>query len=303
MKTDFKYKWGASLSQKECRAWGINPFDALSLAIDELNIHQFRMMSYWDEIEKDPGEYSFKQLDRMIDLAYKKQATVSLCLGLRQPRWPEVHEPDWAKKLRKEDYSAWQIKLNEFIVAVVNRYKNHPAIDSWQLENEALNRGFGVDGDFNRRRLRNQLSLVKMLDQKHPVIMSTSNSFALPIRRPRPDMFGFSWYTVQFKKGKCRNSVFGPLHYILRGWAIKLTTGRPVFIHELQCEPWGPKANFEMSVDEMNQSMSPTKLKFNINQAKKSHLQPYYMWGLEWWYAMKLKGESQWWYVVKRETT
>ncbi len=194
MKTVFKYKWGATLSTKECRAWGVDIYKLLSLAVDELNIRQFRIMSYWDEIEATRGQYNFKNLDKLLNLANRKGAKVSLCLGLRQPRWPEVHEPDWANKLRNSNYDNWQTKLNQFIAEVIKRYKNHPAIDSWQLENEALNRNFGINGDFNRKRLRNELSLVKTLDKKHPVIMSTSNSFALPVRRPRPDIFGFSWY-------------------------------------------------------------------------------------------------------------
>lgn len=302
MKTVFKHKWGASLSQKECKAWGIDIFETLSLAVDDLNIRQFRLMSYWDEIEKKPGKYDFKQLDKLMNLAAKKGAEVSLSIGLRQPRWPEVHEPAWANQLRTEDYKKWELKLSKFIKAVVERYKNHPALNSWQLENEALNRSFGVNGDFNRARLRRELNLVKKLDSSHPVIMSTSNSFALPVRRPRPDYFGFSWYTIQHKNDKYSESVFGPLHYILRGWVIKLITGRSVFIHELQCEPWGTKANTEMSIKEMNDSMNVERLKFNMNSAKKSKLSPYFMWGLEWWYAMKLKREDRWWGAVRKFT-
>lgn len=315
MQTTFKHKWGATLSSKECRAWDIDIYKTLSLAVDDLGIRQFRLMSYWDEIEKTEGEYNFKELDKLIDLAHQKGVEVSLCLGLRQPRWPEVHEPAWAHELRSggpspstspkreksSGYQTWMIKLNEFIVEVVNRYKHHPALGSWQLENEALNRSFGTNGDFNRKRLRQELSLVKMLDNKHPVIMSTSNNFALPIRRPRPDYFGFSWYTVIYSKNKYNKSFLGPRYYIMRGWTIKLTTGKPVFIHELQCEPWGNKANTEMSISEMNESMSHAQLKFNIESAKKSNLTPYFMWGLEWWYATKLKGEDGWWEIVKRE--
>lgn len=316
MKTVFKHKWGATLSSKECRAWDVDIYKLLSLAVDELNIRQFRIMGYWDEIEAARGQYNFKNLDKLLNLANKKGAKVSLCLGLRQPRWPEVHEPDWANKLRiagptpnpsperegSSGYDIWMTKLNQFIAEVVKRYKNHPAIDSWQLENEALNRNFGINGDFNRKRLRDELSLVKALDKKHPVIMSTSNSFALPIRRPRPDYFGFSWYTVQFKNGRYSQSFFGPLHYVLRGWTIRLLTGRPVFIHELQCEPWGAKANTEMDLEEMNASMDTSRLKFNLNSAKKSKLRPYFLWGLEWWYAMKIRGEEQWWETVKEYT-
>lgn len=309
MKTVFKHKWGATLSSKECRAWGVDIYKLLNLAVDELNIRQFRIMSYWDEIEATRGQYNFKNLDKLLSLASKKGASVSLCLGLRQPRWPEVHEPDWAYQLRMAGstpgregipgYDIWMTELNGFIAEVVKRYKNHPAIDSWQLENEALNRSFGINGDFNRKRLRDELSLVKMLDKKHPVIMSTSNSFALPVRRPRPDYFGFSWYTVQFKNGRYSQSFFGPLHYVLRGWMIRLLTGREVFIHELQCEPWGAKANTEMNLEEMNASMNVSQLKFNLNSAEKSKLKPYFLWGLEWWYAMKMRGEEQWWEVVK----
>ncbi len=63
-----------------------------------------------------------------MDMAAFYGARVSLCLGKRQPRWPECHIPNWAAALPKEE---WHDALYKFIETVVRRYKDHPALESW----------------------------------------------------------------------------------------------------------------------------------------------------------------------------
>ena len=92
-------------------------------------------------------------------------------------RWPECHTPDWAKNLSKHERNN---ALFKFIETVVNRYKDHPEVVSWQLENKTLNRSIGECKDYDRKRLRNEYNLVKSLDVPKPIIMTTSNSFGLP---------------------------------------------------------------------------------------------------------------------------
>jgi hypothetical protein len=38
----------------------------LRAAIQDLGVRRFRLMSYWDEHEKTPGDYDFKELDAQI---------------------------------------------------------------------------------------------------------------------------------------------------------------------------------------------------------------------------------------------
>ncbi len=257
-------------------------------------------MSYWDEHERTRGHYTFGELDEQIDRIAQANGVISLCLGVRQPRWPENHWPAWALKLSEQERTR---ALNDFITVVVQRYKNYEHIISWQLENEALNRGFGTQGDFNRARMRNEYSLVKSLDPDRPIIMTTSDTYGIPLRQPRPDHFGFTLYQVQFEDNRYTNRALPIWWWPLRARIIRLLTKRDSFIHELQAEPWGPRAIWEMSIAEQNKSMSIMQLEKNIRLAKRTHLYPIDAWGGEWWYWRKLSGDKHLWQTVRQNLT
>lgn len=281
-----QHEWGVSVSLKQCRAFNIDPIKCIEYLAHDIGLRRFRLMSYWDEHEKTPGEYDLAELDAQIEAVRKTGGEVSLCLGVRQPRWPESHWPEWSLKLdKKARYEA----LEQYLEAVVNRYKNEACITGYQLENECLNRSFGRHGDFNRKRLRAEFSLLKKLDPTRPIIMSTSNSWGLPLRKPRPDQFGFSYYSIEYKNGKYNRSKLPSWWWKFRARLVRFITRRPVFIHELQAEPWGPKAIWEMSQLEQHESMNAEILQSNIKSVKKTGLYPIDLWGGEWWYWSKVK--------------
>src|SRR5205809_607503 len=79
----------------------------------------------------------------------------------------------------KEPVSQWQPQLEKYMTAVVNRYKDSPALDSYQVENEFFLKGFGecetIPGSMDRSRLVAEYNLVKRLDPHHTVIVNRSN--------------------------------------------------------------------------------------------------------------------------------
>ena len=103
MELSNKSRFGASFSIKQCRGFVIDPKETLKFLISEMGIKRFRLMSYWDEIEVYKGKHDFSELDWQIEMIRKAGGSVSLCLGLRQPRWPESHYPEWAKELSSKD--------------------------------------------------------------------------------------------------------------------------------------------------------------------------------------------------------
>ncbi len=296
-----KPTFGASLSIKQCRNFKLDDQEVLKAAITDLGIKRFRLMSYWDETEKVQGTYDFKVLDAQVETIAKlpnKQGQVTMCLGARQPRWPESHWPSWTKDMPKEDRNKALLK---FIESVVNRYKKQSVIVSWQLENEALLKNFGQNGDFDRQRLINEYALVKKLDPSRPIIMTTSTSWGIPMRAPIPDMVGFSFYRITFDKGSYRKSIYQPWIFKLRAGLIKIIWRRPSFIHELQAEPWGPKNIWEMDKSEQDKSMSLEILKSNIASARATNLETIDLWGLEWWYWLKFnQNDERIWQYIKQ---
>lgn len=291
-------RFGVSFSIKQCRNFQIDPKQTLRWLLEEAGFRRFRLMSYWDEHEKQQGKYDFSQLDKQVEQISKAGGVITLCLGARQPRWPENHWPEWAWQTGKAQRTK---ALLAYIETVVERYRHKPAIISYQLENEALLQSFGRRPEVDRQRLRDEFTLVKRLDPSRPIIMTTSTSWGIPLRRPIPDIVGFSYYHVYWNSQKHRYQKAGG-HYVmlhrLRALLIRLLWERPSFIHELQCEPWAPKGIWDASSAEQDKSMGPQQLQQSMRRAKATRLYPIDLWGAEWWYWRHLHGDESTWQTV-----
>ena len=289
-------KYGISFSLKQCRNFGIDTEKCLQWLLKQ-GWRRFRLMSYWNEHEKTRGVYDFAALDKQIKAIAAKKGVITLCLGVKQPRWPEYHWPSWTHELSEAEKTE---ALLDYLSAVIERYKDQKAIISYQLENEALLKGFGNNIDINRRRLRAEYHLVRRTDPERPVFMSTSNGWGVPLRRPLPWGVGFSVYTTMFNGGDYRTTIQKPWLHRLRAWFIRWVLQRPVFIHELQCEPWGHDAIWKMTSAEQDRSMSVDRIKHNIAWAKRIKAYPIDLWGAEWWYWRWQHHDKDVWQTVKQ---
>lgn len=290
-------KFGVSFSLKQCRNLGLDTTETLGWLLHQAGFRRFRLMSYWDEHEKAPGKLGFKALDAQIKQISEAGGLITLCLGARQPRWPENHWPEWAWQLTKPER---ETALLRYIEATVKRYRGNRAVISYQLENEALLKQFGERPEVDRRRLRKEFDLVKALDPDKPIMMSTSTSWGIPLRRPIPDEVGFSYYQVIYGKNGYGTAWHTPRLHRTRRRLIGLLKHRPVFIHELQLEPWGPTAIWKMPAGEQDKSMSPRQIARNVALAKKVGVYPIDLWGGEWWYWRHRQGDRSIWQAVQR---
>ncbi len=283
-------QFGVSFSIKQCRRFAIEPVPALDWLLKDAGFRRIRLMSYWNEHEKEQGKFDFAVLDKQIQQVSEAGGVITLCLGARQPRWPEFHWPDWAWNAPKAERDK---ALLNYVKAVVERYKNNPAIISWQLENEALLTSFGQRIEIDRKRLRQELALI---DPKRPVIMSTSAAWGIPVIGPIPDIVGFSYYLIRWHKGKYRTTYHAAWIHRLRALLIRLIWHKPSFIHELQMEPWGPKDIWEMTPQQQDESMGPNQIRKNFRAGQKTKLYPLDLWGGEWWYwrLKKLNDGTTW---------
>ncbi len=296
---------GTSFSVKYARELGINWQDAYLALLDDIGIKYLRLMSYWDEYEKTNDQFNFADLDWQMNEAAKRGVKVSLAVGLRQPRWPECHFPDWARKMTPDQ---WQPELMQYIETVVKRYRNHPALSSYQLENEALNQWFGEcfvhQRDELKRRLTDEVNLIKRLDKAHPVYMSLSDQHGLPLGEPTPDRYGYSVYRIVYNSQIVKGYFIYPTpiwYHRMRGWLIKTIKHRgDIFIHELQLEPWGPGATTQLPIPEQDRSMSVKQMYKNVDFARQIGYKEVYLWGSEWWYWRKnILGDDDPWIAAK----
>lgn len=295
------YTFGTSFSVKQSRDLGLDWRENYIALLDDLKIREFRLMSYWDESEKSRGQLDFHDLDWQMSEAAKRGARVSLSIGLRQPRWPECHEPGWAVTLDKDE---WKQALYAYVEIVVKRYQHHPALRNFQLENESLAWWFGNCREQpDAQRINEEFNLVKSWTRK-PVWMSLSDQYGLSVNPPIPDAYGYSLYLyvynnlmpgtyinpsppVWFHRG--RADIIGAMHH------------KPFYLHELQLEPWGPQHIKYLSEREQDITMSPQQIHQNLQYARKIGFEDIYTWGSEWWYWRKVHGSDGVWETIRAE--
>ncbi len=122
--------------------------------------------------------------------------------------------------------------------------------------------------------------------------MTTSNSWGIPVRRPHPDEVGFSLYHTQYRGDRYRRSRVLPRVQPLRKQIVRALRRKPVFIHELQLEPWGPEAIWKMSLSEQAESMNIDQISRSIASARRVKGGPIDLWGGEWWYWRQIEHDD-----------
>lgn len=309
-------KLGASFIPAYAESLGLDAQETMDALINDVGVRHFRLVSYWSQLEPAQDQYDFSLLDWQFQKAEAAGAKVTLSLGLRQPRWPECHMPDWARNLQGgPSVGQWPEQLNQFIGEVVNRYKYSPALESYQLENEYFLRGFGrcaelvgPDLAFSRDRLVEEYNLVKQLDPYHPVIVARSNNaLGMPIGQPTPDMFGISIY----KRVWDANLTKRYLEYPFPAWFYggiagiqKLMTGKDMIIHELQAEAWPPNGQgiAITSLEEQNKSFNADRFEERVQFGVDTGMREIYLWGAEYWYYRKVTlQDPSLWDVARQE--
>ena len=285
--------WGVTYTSPYAEELGLDGRETLIKILDDLKVREFRIVAFWSEIEKNEGGYDFSEIDFQIESIKSRDGKIILAVGKRLPRWPECHEPQWAKQkeLSREQTNE---KILKYVEATINRYKGEKTIWAWQMENEPFLFGFGechyVDDEF----LDAEISLIKRLDSSRPVILTDSGEFGVWFRAyKRADIFGTTMYRVVLS----RLIPIGYFKYPLDSDFFKTKTGimeaiwgkKEIINVELQAEPWLKKSPPEIPLDEQLKAFSFNQFKENIEYAKEVGFEKNYLWGVEWWYWMKEK--------------
>ena len=296
--------WGVNFSQKHTENLGLNWRETYLALLDDLGVRNIKLITHWDLIEPKEGDYNFEDLDWQIKTADEKGVKILLVIGMKSGRWPECHIPEWAKNLSKEEQQKSILKLIEKIVL---NYGNRISIDAWQMENEPFF-PFGECPWVDKNFLKKEIDLVKSLDAQttthpphpsaplarapRPIVISDSGEGSLWVTAAR---FGDIVGTTMYKKVWFRQLgiyIYYPLpptFYWRKAQLIEKIFNKKVIVTELQAEPWGPKLLYDSPLEEQEKTMNLERFQKNIEFAKKTGLDTFYLWGGEWIYWMKEK--------------
>ena len=289
--------YGVSFNTLYAEELGLNWKEAYIATLDDLGVRHFRLAAHWNMIEKKRDMYDFSATDFQMNEAQKRHADVVFAVGRRLPRWPECHIPEWAKNLSWDDQKK---ELRQYITDTVNRYKSYSNITYWQVENEPYLGVFAKEycGDLDEKFLEEEIALVKSLDGTRPVLVTDSGNLGTWRGAYRHgDAFGTSVYVYfwnpdlgQFK------TILPPAFYRIKESVMRMFYGKKkTFLIELAAEPWLLAPVTQVARDVQYSRMDVSKFNEILDYAKETRYDTQYLWGVEWWYWLKLQGESHMW--------
>lgn len=286
---DQKIVWGVTFSKKQCDELGLNWREVYQKILAEMHFKVVRLPMYWDEIERQPGEFDFGDYAWMVDQAAQQQVEIVLVLGRRVPRWPECHVPGFYKNLSE---TAVQEKILDLLKQEIIYFKKYSNLKKWQLDNEPFLSVFGECPQPDSKFLNAELALIRSLDSR-PIMLTESGELSTWLKGAKlADILGISMYRRTWNKNWGYFSYpLQPAYYFLKAQLIKHLTGVKEIVNtELQVEPW--TANFrlkEVSLFDQLYATDLEQVKENIVFARRSGINEIYLWGVEWWWWMGTK--------------
>lgn len=297
----YDVEYGISFNQTHASSLGLDWREVYRAMLDDLQPKYVRVAAMWSEVEKQPNNFTFEDVDFMMDEAQKHGTKVLLVVGQKSPRWPECHVPDWLANYddqKSEDY------LFQYIEKVVERYKDHQALELWQVENEPfIQFKFGDCSHYREELVPKEIGFVKTTDPDHEIVLTDSGELSTwqkasafgdkfgstlyrVVRTPHDFIFTYDWLP--------------PIVYVAKArlWGISYSN---FFISELQAEPWFQDATpLDVTIARQEETMNPQRLHKNLDYSKHVGASRAYLWGVEWWYWMKItQNDSRYWDIIQ----
>jgi hypothetical protein len=279
---------GVTFSYRYAEALGLDWRQAYLAVLDEIGVKKVRLPVYWDLVEANRGEYDFSDVDWQLEEARKRNVEVVLAVGQKAPRWPECFVPGWAAG----DDALRRASLLGFLARTVDRYRDRPEIARWQVENEPFLKFGAACPAFDVELLEQEVALVKSLDPNRPVLLTDSGELSLWVPAAgRGDIFGTTMYRDIWKEGWGHVEYpIGPNFFLAKAMLVRLLTEqRHLIVIELQAEPWASGWVADAPLEEQFITMNETRLRENVEYARRVGFPEIYLWGAEWWYWMKEK--------------
>lgn len=299
-------KLGTTFSSFHASKLHLPSSDVLS---ELLNFHfdLIRIGSYWSAYEKVENSFDYSELDHIVSKCQKNNQKIILTVGAKSPRWPEFHIPQWAmdkinhqSKITHPFHSPLENISDEIMRSVkhtVSHFKKYDCIQAWQVENEPLDPSGPNNWTIPLSLLEREIEIVKSIDTRPVIINVWGNTLSerkLLSKIPSSaDSIGVDLYYLVPDGNRDRYTAPKDSDVSINQQLQQLK--KPVFITELQAEPW---ENQHHTGD--TPSMNPQILEDNIHRVS-DHIdaEAIMLWGFEYWYQQKIQGDSALWNTVK----
>jgi hypothetical protein len=321
---------GISYRPLQAAALGLDP----QVALAELLRYPFeliRLAAYWDRLERAPGTLDLSTLDQQVAAAARAGKKIILCVGaVKAFGYPEFFVPAHRLAAPLPDgtlvgprtHPALLAAAAGFAAAVVERYRDQPAIVAWQVEHEAVDplgmeHSWRLAADF----VAGEVAAVRAADPGRPVMLNgflpTSSAVrwqqrwrtrdqgdSLAVAREQADIVGIDLYP---RHGLAR---LGPRTAYLAGsknrgqqqassrfCAGVTAAGRRLMIAEGQAEPWETVTTPPSQHGRGMFSCLPEHVIGTYNQGMQlgasagTGLWAYLFWGAEYWLKRQQQGD------------
>jgi hypothetical protein len=255
-----------------------------------------RLACYWDEIEPVKGEYSFAKIRKLLDQCEDTKQRVVLSVGMKAPRWPEYYFPAWLPEKTPVGAAPF---VYHFLERVIKTLREYTCISQWQIENEPLDPSGPGNLFIPEEILRKEIEIARAFDNRPVLVNLWGNEVKkrkfLPFTTSVADIIGLDLYykvpvIAQFYRGP--NESDTTLRNIIG------TSEKPVWITELQAEPW--EHNFIVPSSGKTPSMNEDLLRANFERAESLEPEAILLWGVEYWLNRKIAGDPSLWNTAKQ---
>lgn len=284
---------GVTFSSRFAQDLNLVPTDVFSAVVEEIPIDHVRIPLYWNDIERAPSEWDFTDADALMTIAAHANVPVTLVVGMRVPRWPECFVPSFYDA----SSSTFDDDVLRYVAVVVERYKDHPALVRWQVENETLFL-YGECPSPSLALFQQEIALVRSIDPAHPIMLTVSGEQESWLDvASAADVVGVSMYRFAYNRALGPFSFpHRPAYYRLHALIADLFSD-DVIVSELQMEPWfvgSPQDPSQLVIPFSAQDFSA-----HMQFVQRSGMREVLLWGVEWWYYTKAQGDPSLWNAAK----
>jgi hypothetical protein len=291
--------YGCTFSPKQLIQLGLDPIESLH-AICTWPITYIRVGCYWDEIQPNQHKFEFEEIKSYLKIIKQANKKAVIVVGMKSPRWPEFHIPEWCSSLNEEQL---QLETLKFIKSVIKELKNHKEISHWQIENEPFDESGRDNKKLSNDFIEQEIKLAKSLDrtngQPRPCIVTiwandtiSRQTLEKTAQNSSADIIGLDiYYKVYLASLFGKHFYRGPQFSNNQIKNLISKINKPIWITELQAEPWEKSAEHYQADQPL--SMSLPLLKENLNNVTKLNPKVILFWGVEYWLWRQSQGDSQ----------